>query len=143
MDVIPAVCIAALACAAAALILAAAALTRLKRLQADREDVRTLHLIRELRRREREGLDAFTLNPESAAEEAAYRAAARDLAAAYEDVCRRYFEEDTEQRWFYGVYGRELIAWAEQGPLREAFHCRRPAYPYTARACRELRKALR
>lgn len=141
MDTILAViCIAALACAVAALITGVAALARLKRLQADRDDMRSLQLLREMRSRGRNLLSEFSDHPDDAAGRSAYRDAMTDLADAYEDVCRRYYEEHTDPQWFYGLYGRELMAWVEQGPFRDTFCRRRPAYPYTARAGRELRR---
>lgn len=141
MDTILAVIsIAALACAVAALIMSAAALARLKRLQADRDDMRSLQLLGQMRSRGRELLSEFSDHPDRAGTKQAYEEAMKDLADAYEEVCRRYYEQHTDPGWFYGLYGRELVAWVEQGPLRETFCRRRPAYPYTARAGRELRR---
>lgn len=133
---------AALTCSVAALLMSAATLARLRRERADREEMRALQVLKEMRRRGRDLSREFSEHPDDAACRRGYGEAMTDLAAAYEDVCRRYYEEETDPRWFYGVYGRELVSWVEQGPFRDAFGRRRPAYPYTARAYRELRGAF-
>lgn len=104
-------------------------------------EIRTLTLIREMRSRLRQMLTVYREAPENRQVRKNYEEAAADLADAYEDLCRRFYAEKTEERWFFGLYGRELVSWVEQGPMRSAFRQRRPAYPQTARVYRELQDA--
>ena len=132
----------ALACSVAALTASAVALSRLKVEQADREEGRALQVLQEMRRRSRDLSREFSENPDDAACRSSYQDAMADLARVYEEACRRYYERQTDRGWFYGIYGRELLSWVEQGPFRESFGRRRPEYPYTARAYREVRRTL-
>lgn len=143
MDIrLPIISVTALICAVAALILSIVSTVRLARQEKDRRDMRTLQLIREMRSRCQALLGEYRDHPDDPQIRKSYLEAAGDLADGYEEVCRSYYEEKTEPRWFCGLYGREIVAWVEQGPLRQAFLKRRPAYPATARAYREMRTSL-
>ena len=98
--------------------------------------------MQELRRRLRTLREALIERPEREEEHRAFDQAADDLACAYEEACRRYYRCRTDPAWFASMYGRELITWVEEGPRRALFSRRMNVYPYTARAYREMRRAL-
>lgn len=135
--------IAALGAAVAALIISLMTYARLRGSERERRDLRTLQIIREMQARSRHLLESFRERPEDGQLKDAYEDAAEDLGRAYEGICRQYYEDGTDQEWFVGMYGRDILSWVERGPLRDEFCRRRPRFGYTGRVYRELRRLYR